>query len=141
MAGGVACVRAQLCVSLPKQKFLATVLGRAEQHEAAVLASKFRNLHVWGCWWYCNNPSVVEAVTRLRLELLGPNFTFQASSARVHDQLVYKWVHARAVLTKLLADKYEELMATGWRVSRGEVRRDVQRLLGGAYEEFMAKAL
>ena len=71
----------------------------------------------------------------------GPNFTFQASSARVHDQLVYKWVHARAVLTKLLADKYEELMATGWRISRGEVRRDVQRLLGGAYEEFLAKKL
>eukprot|EP00964_Phaeocystis_antarctica_P036857 scaffold21035_cov64-Phaeocystis_antarctica.AAC.3 len=106
-----------------------------------VLASKFRNLHLWGCWWYCNNPSVVASSTQLRLELLGPNFTFQASSARVHDQLVYKWVHARAVLTKLLADKYEELMATGWRISRGEVRRDVQRLLGGAYEEFLAKRL
>ena len=106
-----------------------------------VLASKFRNLHLWGCWWYCNNPSVVASTTQLRLELLGPNFTFQASSARVHDQLVYKWVHARAVLTKLLADKYEELMATGWRISRGEVRRDVQRLLGGAYEEFLAKRL
>ena len=106
-----------------------------------MLASKFRNLHLWGCWWYCNNPSVVTSCTQLRLELLGPNFTFQASSARVHDQLVYKWVHARAVLTKLLADKYEELMATGWRISRGEVRRDVQRLLGGAYEEVLAKKL
>lgn len=29
----------------------------------------------------------------------------------------------------------------GWRVSRGDVRRDVGRLLGGAYEEFMRKAL
>ena len=47
----------------------------------------------------------------------------------------------RATLTRLLADKYEELMATGWRVSRGEVRRDVQRLLGGAYEEFLCKTL
>ena len=65
----------------------------------------------------------------------------QASSARVHGQLVYKWVHARATLARLLADKYEELMATGWRVSRGEVRRDVQRLLGGAYEEFLCKTL
>ena len=61
----------------------------------------------------------------------------QASSARVHGQLVYKC----ATLTRLLADKYEELMATGWRVSRGEVRRDVQRLLGGAYEEFLCKTL
>ena len=58
----------------------------------------------------------------------------------MHGQLVYKWVHARATLARLLADKYEELMATGWRVSRGEVRRDVQRLLGGAYEEFLCKA-
>ena len=106
-----------------------------------MLASKFRNLHLWGCWWYCNNPSVVTSCTQLRLELLGPNFTFQASSARVHDQLVYKWHHARALLATVLAQKYEELMATGWRVSRGEVRRDVQRMLGGAYEEFMAKAL
>jgi len=45
------------------------------------------------------------------------------------------------VLTKLLADKYEELMATGWRIKRGELRRDVQRLLGSAYEEFLAKTL
>ena len=43
-----------------------------------MLAAKFRNLHLWGCWWYCNNPSVVRDVTSLRLELLGPNFTFQA---------------------------------------------------------------
>ena len=54
------------------------VLSPVDQHELAVLASKFRNLHVWGCWWYCNNPSLVTTVTRLRLELLGPNFTFQA---------------------------------------------------------------
>ena len=59
----------------------------------------------------------------------------------MHDQLIYKWRHARSLLATTLADKYEELMATGWRVSRGEVRRDVQRLLGGAYEEFMAKVL
>jgi len=28
---------------------------------------------------------------------------------------------------------------TGWRMTRGEIQRDVKRLLGGAYEEFMAK--
>ena len=120
---------------------MATVLSPADQHECAVLATKFRNLHLWGCWWFCNNPSVVASVTQLRLELLGPSFTYQASSARVHDQLVYKWRHARALLATLLTKQYEELLATGWRVSRGEVRRDVQRLLGGAYEEFMLKKL
>ena len=40
-----------------------------DQHELAVLASKFRNLHLWGCWWYCNNPSLVTSITNLRLEL------------------------------------------------------------------------
>ena len=59
----------------------------------------------------------------------------------MHDQLVHKWVSARAVLTKLLAAKYAELMADGWRVSRGDVRRDVLRLLGGAYEEFKQRRL
>mmetsp|Transcript_24501 Transcript_24501/g.53298 ORF Transcript_24501/g.53298 Transcript_24501/m.53298 type:complete len:958 (+) Transcript_24501:107-2980(+) len=130
-----------LCLSEPEVKFLATVLRRADQHELAVLSSKFRNLHIWGCWWYCNNPSVVTEVTNLRMELLGTNFTFQASSARVHDQLIYKWIHARSLLKKALAAKYSELLATGWRVSRGDIRRDVGQLLGGAFEEFLGLPL
>lgn len=132
---------ARLCCGNSKTKFLVTVLDRSDQHEAAVLASKFRNLHVWGCWWYCNNPSVVSEVTALRLEMLGTGFTFQTSSARVHDQLIYKWIHARALLARNLVAKYTELMETGWRVSRGDIRRDVQRLLGGAFEEFLSKSL
>ena len=40
-----------------------------------------------------------------------------------------------------LAHRYDELMESGWRVSRGDVRRDVARLLGGAYEEFIQKKL
>jgi len=132
---------AQLCRAHPRIKFLATVLSRSDQHEAAVTASKFRNLHLWGCWLYCNNPSIVSEVTSMRLEMLGAAFTYQASSARVHDQLIYKWIHARSSLTRFLTAKYTELLATGWRISRGDVRRDVQRLLGGAFEEFMAKSL
>eukprot|EP00930_Biecheleria_cincta_P083632 TRINITY_DN73167_c0_g1_i1.p1 TRINITY_DN73167_c0_g1~~TRINITY_DN73167_c0_g1_i1.p1 ORF type:complete len:961 (-),score=156.45 TRINITY_DN73167_c0_g1_i1:112-2955(-) len=130
-----------LCDTNPHVKFLFTVLGKSDQHNAAVLASKFRNLHLWGCWWYCNYPSIVQEVTLHRLEMLGAAFTFQASSARVHDQLIYKWIHARALLAKLLHSKYAELLATGWRVSRGDIRRDVTRLLGGAFEDFLAKQL
>lgn len=130
-----------LCEANPDVKFLFTVLSRTDQHEAAVLATKFRNLHLWGCWWYCNYPSVVSEATSLRLEMLGTKFTFQASSARVHDQLIYKWIHARSMLTKLLVNKYTELMATGYRVSRGDLRRDVGRLLGGSFEEFLQKKL
>lgn len=77
----------------------------------------------------------------MRLELLGAQFTFQASSARVHDQLIYKWLHARREIAALLTQRYGQLMESGWRVSRGDVRRDVSRLLGGAYEEFLQKRL
>ena len=63
------------------------------QHEACVLASKFRNLHIYGCWWYCNVPSLIESITTLRVEMLGTSFTVQHSDARVLDQLVYKWAH------------------------------------------------
>lgn len=44
-------------------KFLATFLSRVNQHEAAVLANKFPNLHLYGCWWYCNNPSIIREVS------------------------------------------------------------------------------
>ena len=40
----------RLCSRFPKVLFLATFLSRNNQHEAAVLASKFRNLHIYGCW-------------------------------------------------------------------------------------------
>jgi hypothetical protein len=45
-------VLARLCSRFPKVRFLATFLSRNNQHEACVLASKFRNLHIYGCWWY-----------------------------------------------------------------------------------------
>jgi hypothetical protein len=39
----------------------------------------------------------------------------------------------------VVAADYVKLAASGWRPSKGEVVRDVARLLGGAYEEFLAK--
>ena len=43
-------VLSRLCTRFPRILFLATFLSRNNQHEAAVLASKFRNLHIYGCW-------------------------------------------------------------------------------------------
>ena len=43
----------QLCVRYPGVKFLLTVLSNDNQHELCVLARKFGNLHVYGCWWFC----------------------------------------------------------------------------------------
>jgi hypothetical protein len=131
----------RLCARFPNVRFLATFLSRNNQHEACVLATKFRNLHIYGCWWFCNNPSVVFEITQMRIEMLGTAFTVQHSDARVLDQLVYKWAHARAVVAQALVQQYSQLISCGWKPSRFEIRRDVARLFGGSFEEFMAKKL
>jgi len=91
----------RLCAANPKNKFMATVLSRENQHELAVAGRLHPNLFVFGCWWYVNNPSLVEEITRMRVELLGTDFAPQHSDARVLDQLVYKWDHSRRVIARM----------------------------------------
>lgn len=126
----------ELCARFPQNKFLVTVLARENQHELCVLARKFRNLHVFGCWWFTNVPSLIEEITRMRIELIGLSMTPQHSDARVLDQLIYKWRHSRQLITKVLAGKYADLARTGWQVTESEVKRDAKDLLGGAFEKF-----
>jgi len=130
-----------LLAANPSNKFLCTILARENQHELCVLARKFRNLHIFGCWWFTNIPLLVEEITRMRLELLGLSFTAQHSDARVLDQIIYKWRHSRAVISRVLVEKYDELAATGWEPTTTEIERDVQALFGGAYAEFRALSL
>lgn len=125
-----------LCAAHPENKFMATVLARENQHELCVLARKFRNLHIFGCWWFTNIPLLIDEITRLRLELLGLSFTPQHSDARVLDQIIYKWQHSRRIIADVLVEKYSALAQTGWQVSRGEIERDVTELLGGGFERF-----
>jgi hypothetical protein len=127
-----------LCVAYPENRFMATILARENQHEACVLARKFRNLHIFGCWWFTNVPLLVEEITRMRFELLGLSFTPQHSDARVLEQLVYKWQHSRRIIAKVLAEKYSALEQTGWRIARAEIERDVKDLFGGEFERFRA---
>lgn len=127
-----------LCAGHPANRFLATVLSRENQHELCVLARKFRNLHVFGCWWFTNIPLVIDEMTRLRLELLGTSFTPQHSDARVLDQVIYKWDHSRRLIGAALAEKYADLARSGWWVTEDEIRRDVATLFGGAFESFCA---
>jgi hypothetical protein len=131
----------ELCRRCPSVKFLATFLSRVSQHEVCVLSQKFRNLHIYGCWWYLNNPSMIDEITKMRLEMLGTAFTAQHSDSRVLDQLVYKWGHSRRVIAEALVQQYSRLELAGWPVTREQVGKDVHRLLGGSYEEFMAKDL
>jgi len=127
-----------LCAAFPQNKFLATVLSRENQHELCVLARKFRNLHIFGCWWFTNVPYLVDEMTRLRMELLGLSFTPQHSDARVLEQIVYKWQHARRSITQVLVDRYSALAQTGWQSTQAEIERDVTSLFGGEFEKFRA---
>lgn len=128
-----------LCAKFPKVKFLVTVLSRANQHELTVVVQKTRNLHLYGCWWYCNNPSIIEELTKMRTEMLGTAYTAQHSDCRVLEQLLYKWDHSRQIIGEALVPYYLRLLRRGWRLTRDELKRDVQLLLGGSYEAFMAR--
>jgi len=128
-----------LCANYPDNKFLTTVLSRENQHELCVLARKFRNLHIFGCWWFTNVPYLIDEMTRMRVELLGLSFTPQHSDARVLEQIIYKWQHSRRIIAQVLADKYTALAQTGWQITPAEIERDVKGLFGGNFRRFCGK--
>ena len=129
----------RLCAMNPRNKFMATVLSRENQHELAVAARLQPNLFVFGCWWYVNNPSLIEEITAMRVELLGTEFAPQHSDARILDQLVYKWDHSRKAIAKVLKEKFTDLADAGWPVTRGEVDRTVHAYLSGNFERFLER--
>ena len=129
----------RLCAQNPHNKFMATVLSRENQHELAVAARLHPNLFVFGCWWYVNNPSLIEEITRMRVELLGTEFAPQHSDARVLDQVIYKWDHSRAILANVLKDKFRDLAATGWRVTPEQMGKTVRGYLSENFENFLAR--
>jgi len=117
-----------LCRDFPENRFLVSVLSRENQHELCVYARKFSNLMPFGCWWFLNNPSIVEEITRERLELLGTSFIAQHSDARVFEQVIYKWRNTRATMAPILAHAYQLLLRDGRSVTREDIQRDVKRL-------------
>ena len=128
-----------LCSSFPQNKFLVTMLSRENQHELAVAARKFGNLMIFGCWWFLNNPSLVEEITRMRMELLGTSFIPQHSDARVLEQLIYKWEHSRGVIAKVLTDKFTDMLTAGRAPTGDEVQQTAERFLSRNFQEFIGK--
>lgn len=126
-----------LCNTYPENKFLVTMLSKENQHELAITARKFRNLMVFGCWWFLNNPVIIEEMTRIRMETLGLSFIPQHSDARVLDQLIYKWVHSRKIISKVLVDKYSDILDAGWTVSPEEIKRDVEAIFSNNFWNFL----
>ncbi|HXJ07016.1 MAG TPA: hypothetical protein VNH65_18075 [Candidatus Acidoferrum sp.] len=117
-----------LCREFPDNRFLVSVLSRENQHELCVYARKFNNLMPFGCWWFMNNPSIVEEITRERIEMLGTSFIPQHSDARVLEQVIYKWNNTRRTMSRILSETYRLLSEDGRGVTRGDIQRDVTRL-------------
>lgn len=128
----------RLCREHASHRFLCTVLARENQQELAVLARKFPNLHVFGCWWFVNIPSLTDEITRMRIELLGHSVTPQHSDARVLDQLLYKWRETRLMLEPVLLDKYGALIDRGFAVDESKLETEIADWLGARAMRFLA---
>lgn len=125
-----------LCREFPANRFLVTVLSRENQHELCVYARKFNNLMPFGCWWFVNLPSIVEEVTRERLEMLGTSFIPQHSDARVLEQLIPKWRQTRRTLAPILAHAYARVAEEGRAISRHDISNDITRLFRSNFKDF-----
>jgi hypothetical protein len=125
-----------LCLAFPGNRFLTSLLSRENQHELCVYARKFNNLMPFGCWWFLNNPSIVEEITRERIEMLGMSFIPQHSDARVLEQVIYKWRNTRRTMAPILANSYSLLVEDGRPVSREQIRQDIQRLFRTNFQGF-----
>jgi hypothetical protein len=77
-----------ICAAFPQNKFVCTMLARENQHALCVAARKFRNLHIFGCWWFLNNPSLIEEITRMRIELLGLGVTGVGPRLKLRESCV-----------------------------------------------------
>jgi hypothetical protein len=126
-----------LCRTFPKNRFLVSVLSRENQHELCVYARKFNNLMPFGCWWFMNNPSIVEEITRERIEMLGTSFIPQHSDARVLEQVIYKWANTRRTFAPILSNAYRLLVEDGRGITRDDIQRDVTRLFRSNAESWM----
>ncbi|MGO8732793.1 MAG: glucuronate isomerase [Terriglobia bacterium] len=127
----------RICVENPGVRFLVTMLSRENQHALCVAARKFSNLMPFGCWWFLNNPSIVEEITAERLEMLGATVIPQHSDARILDQMIYKWAHSRRAISRALYESYSRLVADGYPVIRKQIDRDVARMFSSNFRRWV----
>lgn len=126
-----------LCARYPGNKFMVTLLSLENQHNLMVAARKFRNLMVFGCWWFLNNSSIIEDITRMRFEMLGTSFIPQHSDSRILEQLISKWDISKAIISEVLFEQYVKLMETGYSITADIIKRDIENLLGGNFRKFL----
>ena len=118
----------EICNQYPNNKILCSCLSFNDQHELTVLARKYQNLKIFGFWWFMNQPSLIKIILNLRIELLGLNFIPQHSDARVTDQLIYKWIHFKTLLSKVLYNHYNDIQIKNFKISENQISDDVSKL-------------
>jgi len=91
----------------------------------------------FGCWWFLNNPSVVEEITRERMEMLGPSFIPQHSDARILEQVIYSGATHAGSWRPCWATPYKLLAEDGRQPTREEIRKDVSMLFRTNFERFV----
>ena len=93
----------------PDVLFDFTVLSLADQHQLCVLVKNFPNAVCSGLWWYCNTPSIIEQVVRMRLEVLGvyPQ-NGQNTDAYMLEQGYYKMRQYKRALCRALGSMVED---------------------------------
>jgi hypothetical protein len=112
--GKPTCARSNVSASNSPTTVFSSACSAAKTSTSwCVYARKFANLMPFGCWWFLNNPSIVEEMTRERLEMLGTSFIPQHSDARVLEQVIYKWRNTRRTLGPILANSYQLLSEDG----------------------------
>ncbi|RYG17889.1 hypothetical protein EON82_23300, partial [bacterium] len=125
----------RLAEANPEVRFLVTTLARENAHSLCVVARKFANVLPFGCWWFMNQPSLVEDTTLMRLEMLGSTFVPQHSDARILDQLIYKWRHSRKAIANALIRRYEAMIVPP---TDAQIKRDAEDLMGGIARGWLA---
>lgn len=130
----------RLCLRNPDNRFLISLLSRENQHELCIYARKFANLLPFGCWWFLNNPSIVEEITRERIETLGMSFIPQHSDARVLEQVIYKWRNTRRTMGPILSNSYELLAQDGRPVTQADIRADIHKLFRSNFQDWVGLA-
>ena len=115
----------KILLKFPKNKFLVTCLNLNDQFKLTVMSRKFPNLIIFGFWWFNNNESIISDTLMQRFELLGDNFIFQHSDARIIDQLIYKWNDFKKIYIDLCTIKFNNLLSLGYNLKISDIEKKI----------------
>jgi len=107
-----------LCRTFPSNRFLVSVLSARTSTSYASMRENSATSCPSAVGWFMNNPSIVEEITRERIEMLGASFIPQHSDARVLEQVIYKWSNTRRTVAPILSNAYRLLAEDGRGVTR-----------------------